>query len=250
MRHLSYWESGKEGAPPLLFIHGWTCNHTTMQPLVDRFTHDHWCITPDLNGHGGSLVPGTGYSIHDQCNLLATDLGDTLAEMVVIGHSMGGQIALELAARKAVRAAVLLDPAPILPHDKARQWGEDLRVQLKKVNIPAMMSAFARNQFRHAADPAMVDTLVKTMQACDADVVIAAWDGIMDYDGKAALETLERPCLTIFADKPLNDVKGFARSSKYMETAQTACSGHMQQLEVPDQLDAMIRRFLQLLDKT
>ncbi|MEO0412878.1 MAG: alpha/beta hydrolase [Pseudomonadota bacterium] len=244
MTQLFVKETGPAGAPALLFIHGWTCTHETMAPLTARFEKGYRCIAVDLLGHGAS-PKASRYTINEQADAISQTLGDT-SEAVAIGHSMGGQIALELAARGSVQASVLLDPAPIVPHEKARQWGEDMRVQLKKVNIPAMMGAFARNQFRRASDPEIVDALVETMQACPGDVVIGAWDGIMDFDGPAALERLVRPTLAIFADKPLNDVRSFAKASKFIETAQTACSGHMQQLEVPDQLEAMIRRFMTL----
>ncbi|MEM7571225.1 MAG: alpha/beta hydrolase [Pseudomonadota bacterium] len=238
-------EIGLPGGATLVFIHGWTCTHETMAPLAQRFEDTHRCISVDLLGHGNGPKTGT-YSIYDQADALEQSV-DGLADAIIVGHSMGGQIALELASRGKAKGAVLLDPAPIVPHEKARQWGDDMRAQLPKVNIPAMMGAFARNQFRKAVDPAVMDALVETMQACDPDVVIGAWDGIMDYDGPAALAKLERPVLVIFADKPLNDVRDFAKASKHIETAQTAGSGHMQQLEVPDQLEAMIRRFEALL---
>ncbi|MFZ5610143.1 MAG: alpha/beta fold hydrolase [Pseudomonadota bacterium] len=248
---LFYHEEGvASGGPPLVFIHGWTCDHSAMLPLAERFSADHHWIALDLLGHGRSDKPEAGYAIADQAKgALALIRQWAGAHPVLIGHSMGAQVALEVAAMADFppKALVLLDPAPILPHDKARAWGKDLRRQLARQDIPAFLAAFARRQFIEPVDPAAVDRLIEVMTATPAHVVRAAWDGVIDWDGASALARLSSPTLVISADKPLNRPQDIARANPRVITAQTAGAGHMQQFEVPDQLEAMIRRFLHLL---
>jgi len=245
---LKAWRTGPPSKITLLFIHGWTCTHAQMAPLVARLEPDFGCISVDLLGHGDSGL-GTTYSIAEQCDALQDAL-QGLDDVIAIGHSMGGQIALECAARGDVAAAVLLDPAPIVPHAAASQFVAELRSTLATADIPSLMDAFARRQFRPPVDPDIVENLAATMACIDPNVARKAWAAITDFDGLAALNRLERPCLAIFADKPLNDVKAFAKASTWVETAQTACTGHMQPLEAPEQLDPMIRRFIAQMSET
>lgn len=59
---LAYWEQGS-GSPPMLFVHGWCCDHTYFAPQVEHFAANHRAISVDLRGHGGERQAGTG--IHD-----------------------------------------------------------------------------------------------------------------------------------------------------------------------------------------
>ncbi|MEM6833187.1 MAG: alpha/beta hydrolase [Pseudomonadota bacterium] len=242
MATLKRWDSGPETNLSLLFIHGWGCTHQQMAPLVARLDGDFHCISVDLLGHGAS-PRATGYAIAAQCDAV-TEVLDGSEHLLAIGHSMGGQIALELAARGTVSAAILLDPAPITPHQAAKKFVANMCETLPKIDISTFMEVFARKQFRAPVESERVEQFVASMKAMNPDVARAAWQGIADFDGHDALHRLARPCLAIFADKPLNDVKAFAKASDHVETAQTACAGHMQQLEVPEQLEAMIRRFI------
>lgn len=243
-------EGVASGAPPLVFVHGWTCDHSAMLPLAERFSQDHHWIAPDLLGHGRSAKPEVDYSIESQAEIVEA-LIDAWApsKPVVIGHSMGAQIAVEMGARAktSLRALVLLDPAPIIPHEKAAEFGKDVARQLARQDIPAMLAAFARRQIIKAADPVALDELVDVMTATPAHVVRAAWDSIISWPGEKRLAEVNCPILVVSADKPLNRPMDLAKANKKLMTAQTAGAGHMQQYEVPDQLEAMIRRFLDLL---
>ena len=52
-----YYEQEGRGDPPLLFIHGWCCDHTFFQPQVDYFKARHAVTTLDLRGCGHSDRP-------------------------------------------------------------------------------------------------------------------------------------------------------------------------------------------------
>lgn len=246
-----YHEEGlASGGPPLVFIHGWTCDHTAMLPLAERFSQDHHWIAPDVLGHGRSSKPQDDYKIETQAELIAK-LCKIWApsKPLLIGHSMGAQIAIEMAAQNpgAYKGVVLLDPAPIIPHEKAVQFGKDVARQLDRHDIPGMLAAFARRQIIKAADPHAVDAIVEVMTATPAHVVKSAWASVQSWNGKQKIQQLNCAILLISADKPLNRPMDIARVNERVMTAQTAGAGHMHQYEVPDQLEAMIRRFIDLL---
>jgi pimeloyl-ACP methyl ester carboxylesterase len=231
------------GDPPLVLIHGWTCDHRAMAPVAAAFP-DHRSTLVDLLGHGRS-PPAASYAIEAQA---AAVLAVAPRRAVYIGHSMGAQVAIAAAAAAPARVAalVLLDPAFIAPHDKALAFGEGMRAQLARVDIPAMIEVFGRNQIVSASDPAAVEELVGTMKANDPAVTRAAWDAILDWHGRTALAAVGCPVLLVAIDKPLNRPADVARINPRVVTGQVAISGHMVQFEVMDQVAAMIRRFLQI----
>ena len=83
-----------------------------MVPLLDK---RHQVIRIDLLGFGGSEKPSSGYSIEDQARLVALALGKLGVQgAVVVGHSMGFDVATALAAqsRELVDRLVDIDKAP------------------------------------------------------------------------------------------------------------------------------------------
>ncbi len=115
---LAYEDVGT-GTPPLLFVHGWCTDHAFFAPQVESFARDHRVVSPDLRGHGTSDAPLQNYSIDGfvaDLAWLCSELG--LERPVVVGHSMGGAIALELAAgRPDLAAAIVMIDSVLLPPD-------------------------------------------------------------------------------------------------------------------------------------
>lgn len=242
MKKLFSTTAGGDG-PPLVLIHGWTCDHSAMLPVASAFA-EHRSTLVDLLGHGRS-PKADDYSIEAQA---AAVLAAAPARAIYVGHSMGAQVAIAAAAAAPDRVAalVLLDPAFIVPHDKARAFGEGMRAQLARVDIAAMIEVFGRNQIVAADNLEAVERLIAVMKANDPDVTRAAWNAVCDWDGAAALRNVACPTLLIAIDKALNRPADVARLNPKVVTGQVAISGHMVQFEVIDQVAAMMRRFFKI----
>jgi pimeloyl-ACP methyl ester carboxylesterase len=100
---------------PIVLIHCFGCSLHWWDRMVPLLSPEHRVIRIDLLGHGGSAKPKTGYSIPDQGRLVAAAL-DRLGVQgaVVVGHSLGGTVAVSLAeqASQLVDRVVLIDQAP------------------------------------------------------------------------------------------------------------------------------------------
>lgn len=89
----------EEGKVPALFLHGFTNNHTSWQPILAHLPHLQ-PILPDLLGHGQTSSPTDPHRY--QMAQASTDLAFLLSQLIsqpahLIGYSMGGRIALHLA---------------------------------------------------------------------------------------------------------------------------------------------------------
>ncbi len=91
---LSYLDSGTGSV--VLFIHGILGSHRNWAHLIDRLDDDHRVIVPDLFGHGHSAKPMGDYSLGAHAATLR-DLLDRLdiERVTLVGHSLGGGIAME-----------------------------------------------------------------------------------------------------------------------------------------------------------
>lgn len=100
---------GPPGAPRVLAVHGLTGHGRRWQTLADEYLSDVAVAAPDLIGHGRST-----WSAPWTIGANAAALADLLTDpAVVVGHSFGGAVALQLAATRPdlVAGLVLLDPA-------------------------------------------------------------------------------------------------------------------------------------------
>lgn len=113
---------GPDRPPQVLSIHGLTGHGRRWMTLAERFLADVAVLAPDLIGHGHSTWAAP-WTIDQNVSALATLLDADGGPAVVVGHSFGGAIALNLAATRPdlVRALVLLDPAVGLDGDRMRE---------------------------------------------------------------------------------------------------------------------------------
>jgi len=90
----AYLDSGD--GPAVLFIHGLTNSSRSWARLVDTLNMDHRILAPDLYGHGASAKPMGDYSLSAHAATLR-DLLDRLGidQVTLVGHSLGGGIALQ-----------------------------------------------------------------------------------------------------------------------------------------------------------
>lgn len=107
---IAYTQAGSESNPPVLLLHGLTSHRGVWSRTMERLQQDFHCIAVDHLGFGDSDKPkDADYSIQKQAERalkVADHFG--VGNFIVIGHSMGGQIATFLAANTAPLRVVKL----------------------------------------------------------------------------------------------------------------------------------------------
>jgi lipase len=117
---LNVHEWGDADAPPVVCLHGVTAHGERFKQLAEERWAEHFhVLAPDLRGHGRSGWDGPWDFETHVADLVETVDALGLEQPDWVGHSFGGRLVLELAARHPERIgrAALLDPAiDILPH--------------------------------------------------------------------------------------------------------------------------------------
>jgi pimeloyl-ACP methyl ester carboxylesterase len=244
-----YYEDAPGGDSPLVLVHGWGCDHTFMAPQLAAFAGAHRVVTVDLRGHGRGDKPHQEYTI----GAFADDLGWVCRQLaldrpVAIGHSMGGAVALELAAREPelLSGIVLLDTA-VLPAPDVWAGVQPVLAALNTPDYREVVSRFLASAFfLPTDDPQLQAWAIAAMLQTPQHVLASAFAGIFAWDSAAAVARCRVPALYVASTRPRGDVARFQREYPALVHGQVVNSGHFVQLEVPEQVNAMIRRFLQV----
>jgi pimeloyl-ACP methyl ester carboxylesterase len=107
---------GKAGGAPLLLIHGWMMSHWYFRPVLDVLGAEREIFAIDLPGFGESDRPAPSRFAYDAVSFAEIVDGVmgalSLARADVLGHSMGGGVAITLAARHPERVQRLVAVTP------------------------------------------------------------------------------------------------------------------------------------------
>lgn len=245
-----------DGEPALVFVHGWTCDHTYFVPQVEHFSRARRVVTVDLPGHGESDKPEPPYSMEgfaDDVAWLCRRL--ELRRPVIVGHSMGGVIALALATRHPdVPAAIVALDSPWHPNDHVRTMLPGLTAALNGAQFREAQRQLVRDAlFLRTDDARRRQRIVDLMSSARQDVMASAWEHTFSFDTTAAISALRVPALYIGggapigqnrASVPIGSTAAIAACNPDVVIGQTVCAGHFIQFDAADQVNAMIERFL------
>jgi pimeloyl-ACP methyl ester carboxylesterase len=246
-------ESRGQGEPPMLFVHGWCCDHTYFRPQMDHFAAWHRTVSIDLRGHGSSDAPVQDYSMDafvDDLVWTCTEL--QLKKPILVGHSMGGVIGLTLAGRfpDLLSGLVMVDsPVHMLlgrsptPEDRGRvaaRVAERFSAQDYLDVARRLIDSF----FLSTDDPIRRAEITQGMLATPRHVMASSISNISACDLISAAQASSVPLLYIQAASDREGLEELAALCPGAVIARTAGSGHFNQLEVPEQVNAMIERFL------
>jgi len=247
---LHYVEEGV-GDPPFLFIHGWCCDHTFFQPQFDHFKPNHRVISLDLRGCGESDKPESGYDIPTMTDDVAALCREARIERpVVVGHSLGAMMAVDLAARhpSIPRAVVADDPGPLAISPESRATFEAFIAALEGPDSACARSDFIAGMFLPDANADQRQWITDTMCSTPLHVALGQIRGVLTWNGLGALRLMTAPLLVLRRETGGdNDPTRLLGLKADIRFGVTVGGGHFHQLEVPEQVNLMIERFVKSL---
>ena len=241
------YESAGVGDPAMIFVHGWSCDRSYFAQQFGYFASDHAVAAMDLRGHGDSSWPDPAPGSYD----IETLAEDVLAVIeaagfnspVVVGHSLGALVGLACAVRpEAVRALLMIDPAPIT-NEAVKAY---LRESFDAVNADhdrSWRTAFVNGMFL-PTDVAGRAAIIQRMPELSPGIAAAVIRAMGEFDGASALAKVNVPVLAIGSAVPTNESADLRSVCPGITIGQTVGAGHFNQLEVPEQVNAMIEKFM------
>lgn len=192
--HIVYDVRGN-GDTALVFIHGWCGDRTWWKHQADAFAGDYKIVTIDLGGHGESGKDRKKWSalgLAGDVQAVIKQLG--FKRVILVGHSMGGPIALE-AARRMPGAVVgvigvdtLTNAEYVWPEDRARELVASFEADFK-----GFMRSAIRGMLPDKVDPELLKAISAKAEAQDPAIAVAIFRDLPRLDTKALLKEAKVP---------------------------------------------------------
>jgi pimeloyl-ACP methyl ester carboxylesterase len=244
---LAYTDSGTR-LPSMLLIHGWGCDHTMLSAQRDHFARSYRVVSVDLRGHGESGSPEHEYSMVS----FADDLGwlcrqIELPKPVIVGHGMGGAVALELAARypdlssAVVMLQTILFPPQAWLNSNALSAQEALAID----DYVAIFRSIIATGFIASDDHARRTELTLYLPRAPRHVLLSSFiHSVSDYDAVHAARGCHVPIAYIGGTNSIADIFHFNALTPQLVIGQMVGAGDFAPVFTTDQVNAMIACFL------
>lgn len=230
---------------PVILMHGWGCNHSTLESIEAQLTPGFKVYNVDFPGFGGSNEPSAVWGVEEYTSLIEDFARQEHIESpILLGHSFGGRVGILFASRNKVHKLILVDAAGVKPR-------RSLRYYYKVYSYKAIKHALlfflgkkrgetALNSYRAKVGSSDYSNASPMMRAILSKVV--------NEDLKSVMPKIACPTLLIWGANdtatPLADAKIMEKLIPDAGLVSFDGVGHYSFLENPYQFAAVLKSFL------
>jgi pimeloyl-ACP methyl ester carboxylesterase len=235
--HVQYRVYGS-GEPALVFIHGWSCDSNYWREQIPAFSKKYTLVTVDLAGHGGTDANRTDWSIPAFGQDVATALSAVPnRQIILVGHSMGGPVALEAARllKNRVIGIIGVDTFKSIGAPKPTKAQVDAIIKPFEADFIGQTRALvADHLFVKNDHPQLAQKIAYDMSLSAPRVAVPSLRALLEYDFAAALKDISVPIVSINSDlgEPLNEARIRKVLPKFRAVT-LAGDGHFLMMEDP-----------------
>ncbi len=236
------YEAYGEGSPALVFVHGWSCDRSYWAGQLQPFSRRFKVVAVDLAGHGESGLgreTQTMGAFGGDVAAVVERLG--LQRIILIGHSMGGDVIVEAARRLPGRVAALVwvDAYKRLGTFRTPEQVQAM-VAPFRADFVETTRGFVRGMFPTGADPSLVERVAADMSSAPPAIAIGALESAISFDREIplALQELRLPVVAINPDNAPTDTASMR--SHGVEVVLMSGVGHFLLMEDPERFNRLL----------
>lgn len=243
--------SSAVGNSPVVFIHGWCGNQDQWAAHVNVVAKRQRVFTVDLVGHGRSMderraawtIPKYGNDI------IALLEAEKLENVVLVGHGMGGKIALTVAARVPERIGGIVgvdcfqslggdpDPTQVMAY-----------VETFRGDYEGRMGAFVGDSVHETTSPDVRSRILRESLDVDREVALSLMEHFGAHDPRPAVRAIDCRVVCINSDTVATEVDNNQGLIPGFELVLIENVGHWVHLEAPDQFQERLLETLRRLE--
>ena len=235
----------------IVFLHGAFASAESFQFQLREFSGDYRLFAPDLPGHGQSAGMTEPHTVEGYASILRELYSRWQIERaVIVGHSMGGFVAQEMALSHpdSVEALVLVDTS----YGIATNWWDSLMSgiahwYMSVTKPPALVRTFANEQGKHNDVTRAYLYSAMERYLTDKEQMMAIWHAVETFSSVERLADILAPTLVVSPTLSAQ-AAGLARRMEYtIPRARRVIipdAGHMVMMDNPAGFNRVLREFL------
>lgn len=245
---IAYEDCGS-GSPAVVLIHGAYANRGHYAPQIEHLSTRRRVLAVDVRGHGDSDMPRRRFGIREAADdVSAVCEAAGVSAAVHVGHSWAVPLQVAAARPDLVAAAVLLDGPVLLPEKERREILAGLVPVLEGPGWMAAMQGFLGGRGFPYDASALKTRVLEEIARGPAHLAAQLMREVMSSDWSEQLASLGCPLLYVHGVMPI-ELERLRQLRPDAIVAAVAGGGHYLSLEVPEQVNAMLDRFLELTER-
>jgi pimeloyl-ACP methyl ester carboxylesterase len=248
--HIDYRVWGK-GEPAIVLIHGWACDSNYWNAQVSALKSKYTVVAVNLAGHGGSERNRTDWSIGNYGEDVATVVRQLHnRQIVLVGHSMGGDVALEASRRIGDRIIGIIAVDSLksigLPPMPPKEIDREL-APFRANFIEATRNYVTDKLFEKGADPTLVQKVAYDMSLEPAAVAVPSLRSLLAMDFSTPLPDIHVPVFAINSDLTPTDAARIRKSLPGFQVDVLEHTGHFLMMEAPQRFNPVLIKDIEAL---
>jgi pimeloyl-ACP methyl ester carboxylesterase len=248
--HIQYQVYGR-GDPAVVLIHGWACSSAYWRAQLAPLQAHYTVVTLDLAGHGGSDRNRTDWSIAN----FGADVTAVVKQLpnrriVLVGHSMGGPVALAAASELGARVIGVIGVDTFtsigLPPPTAREVSARLK-PFRSDFMGSVRDLVSRVLFTPDANPQLVRMVADDMSRAPPDIALASLVALNTVDFSSLLATIHVPIIAIDSAAEQIDEARIRKAAPTFQAVTVPGTSHFLMLQDPQQFNPVLLRELAAL---
>ncbi len=242
---IHYEDCGNIDGTPILMMHGWGCDLTTLASVRDAVTDGLRVLNVDLPGHGMSNEPPAPWGVEEFASLMEKFIKAVGIESpILLGHSFGGRVGIVMASRNPIKKMLLVDAAGIKPKRTLKYHVKVYTFKIMKRLLPAL--------FGKKLGQKLIDSWRGKAGSADyrnsSPMMRAVMSKCVNQDLKSYMSNIKSSTLLIWGENdtatPLSDAKTMERLIPDAGLVSFSGCGHYSFLDNPGGFRAVVREFL------
>lgn len=230
---------------PIVLMHGWGCNLTTLASIEKVAAENHTVYNVDFPGFGQSEEPNEVWGVELYTQLIEQFIKiENIENPILLGHSFGGRVGILYSSRNKVKKLILVDAAGVKPRRSLKYYFKIYTYKLGKKLMPLIYGKKGAQE--------RIEQMCAKRGSSDynnaSPMMRAILSKVVNEDLKHCMPKISAPTLLIWGE---NDTATPLRDAQIMEklipdaglVSFPGC-GHYSFLDNPIQFAAVLRSFI------
>ncbi len=245
---------------PVILLHGFACSYVIWEPIAQQLAQKYRILIPDLPGFGKS----DPFPFESSIDMVANSIYDwmkkqNISECIIIGHSLGGYVALEVAKRfPNIISGIGLVNSTALEDTAEKKDGREKSIAfIQKYGVEKFIDSFVPMLFYEKHREKHLEAIEKVVQIGRGipekiltDYMLAMRDR---DDNSEFLTEFEKPMLLAFGEEDSSITPARSKEQiKFMKQPYLKSlpeTGHMSLIEQEEEILNTISKFIEVVLK-